>query len=412
MSRPLLGSVLLAAAIALAACETDLYVPVDGDVTFGPVNPLGGHAAWIPVVRVIEPDGTERTDYEIDVDNRIYFENAPRGRELAKRVTLSSGDVATDDDAVHPPFVLRLSGDRGPDFHFDLDLTPAPGETLVVDYREPTLRIAVDADVPERWGAPAVTVQARIRSRYSDELDWIRAFRVVLVVETTGDGPAPLILPATADSLLDARLEWSWSNDAGDGSAEWYRGQIVSNAGNVALDPRQRALRLQLVRAGGPIADTRVRFFSRWSDDEERTAWFVREGRVVGGGPAQMIGLADRGIVDVVCLQAGQWFVSQRAYAGDFTRPGVVVHELGEFDLVVEVVDSAGRAVGGAEVGVAPAASFATPARNVTGAEGRVTYAVGQDFYDVVVSLSGEETPTRATAYVARDDTLRVELQP
>jgi len=150
----------------------------------------------------------------------------------------------------------------------------------------------------------------------------------------------------------------------------------------------------------------------RWSDDEERTAWFVREGRVVGGGPAQMIGLADRGIVDVVCLQAGQWFVSQRAYAGDFTRPGVVVHELGEFDLVVEVVDSAGRAVGGAEVGVAPAASFATPARNVTGAEGRVTYAVGQDFYDVVVSLSGEETPTRATAYVARDDTLRVELQP
>jgi hypothetical protein len=412
LSRAVLGSVLLAAAIALVACETDLYVPVDDDVTFGPVNPLGGHAAWIPAVRVVEADGTERTDYEIDVDNRIYFENAPRGRELAKRVTLRPGDVATADDAVHPPFVLRLSRDRGPGFHFDLDLTPAPGETLVVDYREPTLRIAVDADVPEMWGAPSLSVETRVDSRYADEFDWIRAYGVQLVVDTVGEDPTPLILPATADSLLAARLEWSWSSDAGDGSAQWFRDRIVRNDGNVLLAPHQRVLRMQLVRAGGSIPDTRVRFFSQWADDEERITWFVREDQFVGGGPDEVIGLADRGIVNVVCLQAGQWFVSQRAYAGDFTRPGVVVHELGEFDLVVEVVDSAARPVRGAEVGVAPAASFATPARNVTGVDGRVTFAVGQDFYDVVVSLSGAETPNRATAYVARDDTLRVELQP
>ena len=410
MSRALLGSVLLAAAIALAACETDLYVPVDDDVTFGPVNPLGGHAAWIPAVRVIEADGTERTDYEIDVDNRIYFENAPRGRELAKRVRLSSGEVATDDDAVHPPFVLRLSRDRGPDFHFDLDLTPAPGETLVVDYREPTLRIAVDADVPEVWGTPLLTVEARVESRYAAESDWIRAIRIALVVGTIGEDPAPLILSAMADSLLDARLEWSWSSEAGDGSAHWIR--IVSTDSDVVLAPRQRALRMQLVRAGGAIADTRVHFVSRGSEDEERTAWIVHEDRVAGQGPIEVRGLGDRGGIEVVCRQAGQWFVSQQAYAGDFTRPGLVVHELGEFDFVVEVVDSAGLAVRGAEVGVAPAASFATPARNVTGADGRVTFAVGQDFYDVVVSLSGSETPKRTTAYVARDDSLRVELQP
>ncbi len=402
---------LLAAAIAFAACEGDLYVPVDDDLTFGPVNPLGGHAAWIPAVRVIEADGTERTDYRIEVDNRIYFENAPRGRELAKRVTVSSGDAVTEDDAVHPPFVLRLSHDSGADFHFDLDLTPAPGETLVVDYREPTLRIAVDADVPEVWGEPSMTVEALFESQLADELSWLRAFRVALAVDAVEAGPAPVILPAMAGTRLSTRLEWNWSTDAGEGVVEWSRNELLPLDGDVVLALRQRTLRMQLVRAGGPIGDTRVRFFSGGSDDEA-TTWIVRQDLVAGGGPVEVFGLGDDGIVNVVCLQAGQWFVPQRAYTGAFTRPGAIVHELGELDLVVEVVDSAGRAVGGAEVGVASAASFATPARNVTGADGRVTFAVGQDFYDVVVSLSGAETPKRTTAYVARDDTLRVELQP
>jgi len=129
---------------ALAGCRTDVVVPPEPEIASG----LFALTAWSPHFVVVDARGVQK-DRRVEISNTAYYPLRVGSDEANARRFLSSFQSAETPDPhveVHPPFVLRLAAELGPDQGpvYRGDVVPRPGEVIEFDLGELPESIAVD----------------------------------------------------------------------------------------------------------------------------------------------------------------------------------------------------------------------------------------------------------------------------
>lgn len=414
------GRGLLAGVLLLAACRTDVFVPPEPGAV-GPDEPILSGAvldvpAWEPVVRVIDANGEFVEDARVEISNRDYYGIHPELQPFEATRRESFSFWASDppaDRSIHPPFRLEVGSIPGTFDWRESGLVPAPGDTIVVDFRRASHTLDLDYEVLPPWGAPEVVVSSRVSLSVPPLLESDRTMSDTRRVEGLEPGEYPLYFGPQTREL--SRIELTWSSRAEGplvtGAARrldaiYAIRDVESDVGTgdtFEVDAVMRSFELQIVAGDEPLDAVPVRVSMERNVDE--TFWSSRGEAIASDVPISFYTFEGEATLTVQRTTDRLHFFERKARIATDDGDTVTV-DVGTYRLRARVVDAAGDPI--PDVPVRFRRAHGSPWResidHTTDATGVVEIRAMDGFYRVEFGVDAEN-PTGSRILAVREDT-------
>ena len=367
---------LLATALALGVgaialligCRADVFVPDPAIEELVGEGPLGSYRYWTPQIRIIGADGGDLEDFTVSLSNAEYYREsfgaAPDpGADFRAETTyrVRDGEVDMPGTPILPPLVLSASASTVPLLLHDL--APQPGDTIVVDLRDPTHWVAVDID-PILPSMSSARVQLDLH--YALGLETLPSSNGrasgALVFDGTS-GVYPVMLSGATDEHWRTVLEWL---GAVAGTRYDFPRVSLAPGDTLFVRPPLRGIWLDVREAGEPASVMNVMIET--GRQERPTAEFTLS-RTLNGAPT-LVPVHESPFSVRIEGEASKHFVARDRFF-DVADGDTVLVDLGAHRVRVRVEDPDGRPLRARQVFFDSSSEYRSGhAELVTGVEG------------------------------------------